>query len=261
MKHIKTFESFIYESATGEGYLQISFTITAMIGGHSISCAVTSQDEHMGELSVGASSELETSKVKQLLRELQTWKQGDKSGKIGLYFLELVDKNMMNMGFRLGKYISKLKPPYVMVVKDESQLEKALTDVIAILNKTYDSYTPSLFPDQGKAASMKGLVGKLINNFEGGRSDYERDLAAFVIGAVGANTQFYLEDYYDNNEPLIKVNEEYTKNGKVDKDYELDVIKATSYTDGVVIIRTGKTAKKLSLGLKPGNALFAAKKP
>lgn len=258
-KHVKTFESFLFESESGEGYLQISFVAT-ILGDHGISCAVTSQDEHMGELGAGASSTLETPKVKQLLRELQLWKRGDKTGKIDADFLKLVDKNMLNMGFSLGKYRSRLKPPYVMVVKDDSQIEKAIKDVISMLDKTYKDYTPSLFPDQGRSASMKGLVGRLVNDFESGRSDYEKDLATFVIDVVGANTPLYLEDYYDRDEPLLKVNEEYNKNGKIGKELALDTLKATSYTDGVVIIRIAETAGKLRWGLKPGDAVFAAKK-
>jgi hypothetical protein len=260
MKHVKTFESFLYEGDGGVGYLQISFHILGMVNDHSISCAVTSQDEHMGELGFSAPSELETPKVKQLLRELQLWKKGDKSGKIDIGFLELVNKNMLNMGFSLGKYRSRLKPPYVMVVKDEAQTEKAIKDVISMLDKTYNSYTPELIPNRGRAINVKGPIDRLVNDFEDGRSDLVRDMTTFVTSAIGATTPFYLDDYFDNDEPIRKLNDEYAKKGKVAKEEDFESLKVTIYSDNVVIIRIGATDKRLSWGLKPGDALFAAKK-
>lgn len=260
MKHVKTFESFLYESTAGEGYLQISLHVLGLVGDHGISCAVTSQDEHMGELGAGASSELETPKVKQLLKDLQLWKSGDKTGKIDVEFLNLVDKNMLSMGFRLGSYRSRLKPPYVMVVKDEAQTEKAIKDVIAMLDKTYDSYTPALIPNQGRPVNVKGPIDRLVNEFEGGRSDLVRDMTALVTATVGATTPLYLDDYYDRDEALIKLNDEYTKNGKVSKEEDFESLKVTIYSDGVAIIRIGNTDKRLPYGLKTGAPLFAAKK-
>jgi len=260
MKHVHTFESFLNEAATGTGYLQISFHVLGMIGDHSVSCAVTAQDEHMGELGSNASSELETPKVKQLLRDLQLWKRGDKSGKIDLDFLKLVDKNMLGMGFSLASYRSRLKPPYVMVVKDEAQTEKAIKDVIAMLDKTYDSYTPLAIPNQGRPVNVKGPIDRLVNEFEGGRSDLVRDMTALVTSATGATTPFYLDDYFDRNDAILKLNDDYNKSGKVAKEEDFESLKVTIYSDGVVIIRIGDTDQKLPWGLKPGSPLFAAKK-
>jgi hypothetical protein len=129
-----------------------------------------------------------------------------------------------------------------------------------MLDKTYDSYTPELIPNQGRPINVKGPIDRLVNEFEGGRSDIVRDMTAFVTSVTGATTPFYLDDYFDRNEAIRKLNDEYAKNGKVDKEEDFESLKATLYSDGVAIIRVGDTDQKLSWGLKPGDPLFAAKK-
>jgi hypothetical protein len=258
MKYIPTFESFLNEGI-GDYYLQISFSLLGSLG-HSIDVGITTKNEHMGELGASDLSELKSPKLDNLIKDLRLWKVKDKTGKIDTAFLDLVEKNMNDLGFTIGKFRSRLKAPYVITVKDADQAETDLAKVIDMLNKTYNQYEPSVIPDRGRPINVKGPIIKLVNDFEGGRGDYERELANFASSIVGTNTKFYLDDYFDRDEPLVKANDHYTKGGKVKKEESFGILKATAYDDGTLIIRVGDTDRRLSWDLKTGDALFAAKK-
>jgi len=272
MKHIQTFEGFLYEAEkNGPYYLQVNLR-QSMIGGHSIDAEVASSSTQDYADIRDKSGFLKTPALDKELRELAMWKRGDKSEKIDATFIREFEKRMQGIGFKLAKF--RYSSPLVKQVADEAEAVSAIKETIKTLDALYNSYTPELIPVQpGPASSIRASVDNLVNRYVSGRSDVVSELASFLESAVGSKVTRYLKHSFDDNTALEKVSNQYAKEKPANKK-SWGVLKACIYKDGTAIVwiedpkktatpeyLTDYPAKNLSYnGVKPGDAVLVVKK-
>jgi hypothetical protein len=272
MKHIQTFEGFLYEAEkNGPYYLQVNLR-QSMIGGHSIDAEVASSSTQDYADIRDKSEFLKTPAVDQALAELKQWKTKDKSGKIDASFIKEFEKSMQGIGFKLAKF--RYSSPLVKQVADEAEAVSAIKETIKTLDSIYNSYTPELVPVQpGPASSVRASVDNLVNKYVSGRGDVVSELTSFLESAVGSKVTRYLKHGLDDNTAIEKVKEQYSKE-KPTKEETWGVLKACIYKDGTAIVwiedpaktstpeyTTEYSAKNLrSGGINPGDAALVVKK-